>query len=74
MYNNLDALQKIGVLLRKKAEKSPLDEEHFFLERVATAIEELDKIHERLEDPAWDPTFKEELYSILKQAMEERCI
>ena len=31
-------------------------------------------MNERLKDPAWDPAFKEELYSILKQAMEERCI
>lgn len=74
MYNNLDALQKLGVLLKKKNESSPLDEEHFFIERVAVAISELDSIHEDLKKDKWDPSFRSELYSIIKQAMEERSI
>lgn len=74
MKGNLDAKKKIGILLKKNATNIGNEYEYYILARLAECLQELDYIIDELENKPMDPSFKSEIKSIIKQAMEERSL
>jgi len=74
MKGNLDALKRLGVLLKKNVENEGSKEEYYILEHFASTFKELDTLMDALEASNLDPSFRSEMNSIIKQALEERII